>query len=789
MDDRRTHAAGRLLELTALAVLVLATGTALSRIFRFDAATADLIVVAAVALVASAATVRLRGYVALPIVTALTAWTVAWRAVPAALDGGLPTVTAGRRVLAALLAAPEDARIAIAPVVVTRPFLVAALCGIGLTTILAHALLVRVRTPLVAILPPLAVVAVADLSLGRSAPPGSTIALTVAALGVVLADGVGRILAYGRVEPPLGLRTALLAATRGARLPLALVTALAVVAPGILPGATTEPLLDLSGRLPGVTQLQPFVSIRAELERDDRRELFRVRTDGGEGAYWRLFALDRFDGSEWTASPATLSDPLAGPVDLPFARVDPQASLLAQDVEFLIDGIGGGWIPLAYPAARVDGEGTIRFDADAATVRLDPEPEAGDRYTVVSAPLSPTPGTLDEVRFLDASVYGRYTELPVESARALARIAAAWTAGAETPYRRVLALQDRFLDGSFRYSLDVPEDEPGTDPILRFLRESRVGFCQQFATAMAALVRSLGYPARVAVGFRQGERRGTTYTVTNLDAHAWVEVFFPGVGWLAFEPTPGRPNPAATPGSYLQPTTAADGAGAEGGANDAAGGTDTPDRSDAASCTLPDGTVLPARLCRDGGETAPAVGGGGAAASEDRDGPIPIVAIVLAIALLSLVGFPFLRGRWRRRRAERAADPRGRTLAAFAAFAGEARDLGFGRGRAETLPEYAARIGAVEPDLDAELHELVDVAGVAAYGPTAPDAATADQAVATARAAAERLRRNAGWTRRILGAYGVGWLGDSGADRGAVAGWSHAATHGPAPSPAPSKRR
>ena len=758
MDDRRTHPAGRLLELTALAVLVLATGTALSRVFRFDAATWDLLGIAAIALLACAVTIRLPASLALPIAVAVTTWAIAWRSVPGALDRGLPTLTAGRRLLAALLAAPEDARIAIAPVVVTRPFLVAALCGLGATTILAHALLVRARRPLLAIVPPLIVVAVADLSLGRGAPPGSTIALAVAALAVVLADGVGRILAYGRVEPPLGLGTAILAATRGARLPLAIVTTIAVAAPGIIPGSGTEPLLDLSGRLPGVTQLQPFVSIRAELERDDRRVLFRVRTDGGEGAYWRLFALDRFDGTEWTSSPATLSDPLDGPTDLPFARIEPETPLLAQDVEFLADGVGGGWIPLAYPAARVDAAGTIRFDADAETVRLDPAPEAGDRYTVVSAPLAPTPEELDAVRFLGPEVYGRYTELPEGSGRALARIASTWTSGAPTPYREVLALQSRFLDGSFRYTLDVPQDEPGTDPILRFLRETRAGFCQQFATAMAALVRSLGYPARVAVGFRQGERRGTTYTVTNLDAHAWVEVFFPGVGWLAFEPTPGRPNPAATPGSYLRPAVAADTAGGQDGATDAAGD-DVPDRTDAASCTLPDGTVLPARLCRDGGEAVPAVGGGD---STDRDGDrrLPLAAILAALALLAVVGFPSLRAARRRRRAERAADARGRTLAAFDVFAGAARDLGLGRDPAETLPEYADRVLRREPDLDAELRALVDLAAVAAYGPTAPDTAAATRAIAVARSAAARLRRNAGWRRRVLGAYGFGWETD-----------------------------
>lgn len=769
MDDRRTHPAGRLLELTAIAILVLGAGTALSRVFRFEAATRDILLVAIVALAASATTTRVRAIVAVPIATLATIWVVAWRVVPAALEGPWPTRIAVDRLVAALLAAPTDARIAIAPVDPTRPFLAAALCGIGATTILAHLLLVRARRPLLAILPPLVVAAVADLSLGWDAPPGSTIALTFAAIAVVLADGVGRILDHGRVEPPLGLGGAVLAAVRGARLPIAVATVVAIAAPGIVPGGGTTPLLDLAGPIPGVTRLQPFVSIRAELERDERRVLFRVRTDGGEAAYWRLFALDRFDGAGWTASPPRLSEPLAGPATLPFAAIVPGRTLLGQDVELVADGIGDGWIPLAYPAARVDAQGTIRFDPDAATVRIDPELGPGDRYTAVSTPLAPDPEALDRVKYLEPSVYGRYTEIPDGSGRALARIATAWTAAEETPYRKILALQSRFLDGSFRYSLDVPEspvDGAIGDPILRFLRQTRVGFCQQFATAMAALVRSLGYPARVAVGFRQGERRGTTYTVTNLDAHAWVEVFFPGIGWLAFEPTPGRPNPAATPGSYLRPQDGDAGAASDGSTTDStASGADGGPTRDAA-CTLPDGSVLPARLCRDGAEAAPVpptpVRGG------TTDRRVPIVALILALVLLAGALLPSLRDAARRRRAARAGEPRARTLAAYAIVAGTAADLGLGRWDAETLPEYLARIERHASGIGTHLRDLVDLTVVAAYGRSAPGEAEASRAVAIARRGAARLRRDAGWRRRILGAYGVAWEDDAAPSRGSA---------------------
>jgi transglutaminase-like putative cysteine protease len=168
-----------------------------------------------------------------------------------------------------------------------------------------------------------------------------------------------------------------------------------------------------------------------------------------------------------------------------------------------------------------------------------------------------------------------------------------WTADAQTAYGQILALQNRFRNGNFSYTQDV-EPVEGTDPILHFLTESKSGFCQQFATAMAVMARALGYPARVAVGFREGERLGDTYTVDSRDAHAWVEVFFPGYGWLPFEPTPSRANPIETiPGSYSNATTTGDADGTPGQgttAGDVGSGTSL-------NCRNPSGRPLPRELC------------------------------------------------------------------------------------------------------------------------------------------------------------------------------------------------
>jgi hypothetical protein len=123
---------------------------------------------------------------------------------------------------------------------------------------------------------------------------------------------------------------------------------------------------------------------------------------------------------------------------------------------------------------------------------------------------------------------------PYEDMYALARRIAA---GAATPYDAVLRLE-RFLRSSYEYRQEVPEHE---FPLTAFLERDRAGYCQQFSGAMALMLRMLGIPSRVAAGFATGGRASdsTNFLVADTDAHNWVEVFFPRIGWVTFEPTPG----------------------------------------------------------------------------------------------------------------------------------------------------------------------------------------------------------------------------------------------------------
>ena len=117
------------------------------------------------------------------------------------------------------------------------------------------------------------------------------------------------------------------------------------------------------------------------------------------------------------------------------------------------------------------------------------------------------------------------------------RLSQQLAAGTDSQLEVVRRVEDYLTSGRFRYTTDV--DEPGEDPLLEFLFETHAGYCQHFAGAAALLLRLAGVPTRVVTGFATGKRTGDeTYIVRDKDAHAWIEVYFPGFGWVPFNPTP-----------------------------------------------------------------------------------------------------------------------------------------------------------------------------------------------------------------------------------------------------------
>jgi transglutaminase-like putative cysteine protease len=202
----------------------------------------------------------------------------------------------------------------------------------------------------------------------------------------------------------------------------------------------------------------------------------------------------------------------------------------------------------------VDGGARLNVDpvTNAMTVPNDRRDSDGLRYSVVSSAAVPTPDQLRDAPQADPEIVGRvHTSLMGVPAEIQAQ-AQELTAGLPTEYDKVIAIQDHLR--SLTHVVD-PEDTPsGTDPAVRLL-ETREGSGGDFASAMALLARTLGVPSRVAIGFTSGERVDdpgddttsnlVTFKVTNHDAHAWTEIYFQGIGWVGFEPTPGQSMPLA----------------------------------------------------------------------------------------------------------------------------------------------------------------------------------------------------------------------------------------------------
>ena len=526
----------------------------------------------------------------------------------------------------------------------------------------------------------------------------------------------------------------------GAVLGAAALVAGVVVAPR-LPGADQAGLIALDGRGgdggPRVT-LSPLVDIRARLIDQRRTEVFTVRSP--VPAYWRMTSLDRFDGQIW-ASGGTFEE---ADGELPNG-VAPDRVTDQVEQEFTIEALSAIWLPAAYEPASVDTDGLeVRWEPASSTLIVDQERPTSDgtRYRVASSIPRLTPAELRSASEAPPDLLAHYTALPAGFSETAQAQAEQVVAGATTDYDRALALQDFFREG-FEYSTDVPAGH-GESAVDAFLAR-RVGFCEQFAGTFAAMARSVGLAARVAVGFTPGERDAADlgrFIVRGEHAHAWPEVYRSGFGWVAFEPTPGRGAPGAE--SYTgvrqdQATSSGDEITLHSSANTATTQAPTP-------------VTRPPQAPEAAPTTASSTGSGS---------PWPgrlaaVMAVVLGAAVLYLLGalaaVAARRARWRWR-ARRGPDER--TRVAWL----EANDAlalaGLVPEPAETPLEFSAR-AALRLDADREAHRSLAVATTAAdYAAGGVSTAAAEQAERDAHAVVTSVRRRTPWSRRV--ARRLGW--------------------------------
>ena len=477
--------------------------------------------------------------------------------------------------------------------------------------------------------------------------------------------------------------------------------------------------------------------------------------------YWRAALLDVFAGDRWLQGPARAGDGLE-----PAAARD-RTHLVRQEVtvEALADThLVGGSVPVAFTA----GDAPLRRP-EAGVALLTSGLTRGFRYTAWSYAPQPKPAQLARSRpvypkvlvrphaFLD--VWPGVTLPPFGAPQRLRAVKAmldahpeivryaplehdalAVAGGARSPYAAALALEAWFrVGGGFTYSAH-PAVFPDA-PLVGFVAQTRAGYCQYFAGAMALMLRYLGVPARVAVGFSSGtyDAKSGVWTVTDHDAHAWVEAWFRGFGWLPFDPTPtaGRPERGVLGAPY---SAAA--------------------RSFASQRRLGHGgppvAAAPAQSAHRHGETGPvpaaAASGAAAPRSHVSDSPLVLLALVLAAALAGIVATKLVlrRLRYLSRNPRRVAAACRRELADFLL------DQRLDAARSATLHELGA---LVRKELTVDPDAFVAAATAARFGPPAGAGAAARRARRELRALLRRLRTRLTPLERARGLLSLRSLG------------------------------
>lgn len=464
--------------------------------------------------------------------------------------------------------------------------------------------------------------------------------------------------------------------------------------------------------------------------------------------YWRATTLDAFTGDRWIeALYATGMSDAEGPLPrdplLP-AGAAARAGWVEQkvDVRALVDD----HVVAAGQPMEIAGGADRRIRQMSSGVML----AAGGlrqmrRYTVWSYAPAPTPAALVRSRPTYPDSLARYLDVgrsivpPFRAPRRAAAMAAifdderyvqTWpyegmwrearrlTAESKSPYEATIRIE-RWLrsDGGFTYD-ERPPLSTGTPPLVDFLTRTRLGYCQQFAGTMALMLRYVGIPARVAVGFTSGTWKDGRWTVTDHDAHAWVEAWFAGHGWLAFDPTPGRGTLTAT---YTNASDSAE-----------------------ALAALGAGRFL--------GRGA---GGRGAATSRHGVAPeaqptgrsahwlliVPFAAVTAALLALALAKSS------RRYRRFATRDPRGRASAARAELAAFIRDQGAPVSATASVAELVAELRRLGVGSDA----FAAAFSRARYGPPATARQAADDTRRELRRVVSILRSRLGPGRRIRG--------------------------------------
>ncbi len=510
------------------------------------------------------------------------------------------------------------------------------------------------------------------------------------------------------------------------------------------------------------TGLNPMITLGNSLRTPDGSGRITYATSASTPLYLRSVTVDNFDGDSWGPDDRDASRlPLGG-------RIDPGYTILADEQQRLVTAIDAGsftspYLPAPYAPESVRGL-SGRWTWDPATLSIkgsDTTTSRRQEYLVTSTAPRLTAGLLAQSSTAVQGIPDDFTRIP-GNVPDIVRSTADTVAGTGTPYAKAMAIQKYLRSAEFTYSLQSPVqggyDGNGLSVLADFL-EQKSGYCIHYASAMAVMARLEGIPSRIAVGYAPGRLTGATvsvagqgalpeYEVDARDAHAWPELYFQGLGWVPFEPTPSR---GVVPDYATESSTAA-----------------APDVLDNNDDLLPDAT--PAPTPAPSATALPAPGGGGNAGSGVQLLPWLLGAAgVLGMALL--VAAPRLIRTGIRARRLRPQDLGNAVPLGWRELLDLGTDYGLPPGSSETPRAYSARLrGALlgDPDgLDRAAHQAVAAltAGFERHSYGRPSGAVPEAAVDGGQAGSARgtggavaaqvaavessLQANAGLGRRL----------------------------------------
>lgn len=433
-----------------------------------------------------------------------------------------------------------------APAPANRGTVLAVSLLLGITAVAVDACAVTFRSPAVAGIPLLTAYLSSATNSGDGLGAWWAVPPALAWLALVGRQGVRAMRSWGTAATrdsrgPFSDPTTVFSTT--GRVVGVTALAVAVVVPGVVPHLPTTFIADglgssanARGGSGGSLRLSTSVDIARDLAEQSTNTVLRYATTEDSPQPLRVGILDTYRGGSWESSngftyipqDGRIPDPSAGPaVPRKVERITVSENFIGVPQVALPENATGAPFP----------DGSWVMEADTGLVQLTrPVAEYSAEYVL----LDPEPSQFGGLA--DTSSYQRELEIDRRSERAVRTLLDQITDEGDSALDTARAIQAHLRGIEYEYSVDLADETAEgalpEEPLVRFLQTKR-GYCIQFSSAMIMLARAAGIPARMAVGFLPGVADGDEWVVQASHAHAWPELFFPQLGWVRFEPTPG----------------------------------------------------------------------------------------------------------------------------------------------------------------------------------------------------------------------------------------------------------